>query len=334
MSSARIVRALPTGLITGVVIGLVAAGLAAGAVPPGRAAWAQPAVDQLTREIDTLASELERVVESYNRLNEERKRSEATARRLAAQLDELEQRLAQAEDDLGVMASAAYKGGELAAASALLSGADARESLISRLGMLDQLARDRRALIADYTAARQQYEADQKQLAAVRDRQDAQARALAARKKKIETELSRLYALRRAAYGRATAPGRPHTGAVPAVSGAAGVAVRYAYAAIGKPYLWAGDGPHGYDCSGLTLAAWRAAGVSLPHNAAMQWSATARISRGELSPGDLVFYRGLTHVALYVGDGKVIHAPTFGQPVTLANVDVMPPVGYGRVRVR
>jgi len=96
--------------------------------------------------------------------------------------------------------------------------------------------------------------------------------------------------------------------------------------------VWAADGPDGYDCSGLTMAAWRAAGVSLPHNAAMQWDVVAHISRSQLKPGDLVFYNGLGHVAIYVGSGKIIEAPTFGESVKLASVDIMTPYGYGRVR--
>ncbi|MFD0594195.1 C40 family peptidase [Catellatospora coxensis] len=107
----------------------------------------------------------------------------------------------------------------------------------------------------------------------------------------------------------------------------------FAYKQLGKPYVWAADGPNGYDCSGLTLAAWRAAGVSLYHQAATQWREVAHISRSQLLPGDLVFYSGLGHVALYVGSGKVIHAPTTGEVVKIASVDMMSPYGYGRVRL-
>jgi cell wall-associated NlpC family hydrolase len=116
------------------------------------------------------------------------------------------------------------------------------------------------------------------------------------------------------------------------VSGKAGVAVRYAYNAIGKPYVWGAEGPDGYDCSGLTKAAWAAAGVSLYHHAATQWDETVRISRSQLAPGDLVFYADLGHVAIYVGGGQVIHSPTFGESVKLASVTMMTPYGYGRVR--
>ncbi|MFC7480852.1 C40 family peptidase [Luedemannella flava] len=79
------------------------------------------------------------------------------------------------------------------------------------------------------------------------------------------------------------------------------------------------------------MAAWRAAGYSLPHNAAMQYNQLPKIGRSQLKPGDLVFYSGLGHVAIYVGSGKVIHAPTFGEVVKIAPVDMMSPYGYARV---
>src|SRR3712207_9254748 len=82
----------------------------------------------------------------------------------------------------------------------------------------------------------------------------------------------------------------------------------------------------------LFRSAWRRAGKSLPHNAAMQWNATARISRAQLRPGDLVFYRGLGHVALYVGGNMVIDAPRAGTRVAKRSINIMAPMGYGRVR--
>src|SRR6266542_3852787 len=106
--------------------------------------------------------------------------------------------------------------------------------------------------------------------------------------------------------------------------------LKVSYGQLGKPYQWGADGPGSYDCSGLTMAAWRAAGLSLPHNAAMQWRSIPHISRSVLRPGDLVFYYNLGHVAIYVGNNQVIHAPTFGDHVKISSVDMARPYGYGR----
>ena len=232
---------------------------------------------------------------------------------------------------MAAIATKAYKSGGLQTADALL-GDDAADSLIDRLGTLDYLARDRDEKLAGFDASQQQF-ADQKaQLDATLARQTAQAKELDAGKKKIEANIAKLSDMRRKAYGSATSTGSKYTGTIPAVSGSAGVAVKYAYNAIGKPYVWAAEGPNGYDCSGLTLAAWKAAGKSLPHNAEMQWGVVSHISRSSLQPGDLVFYSSLGHVALYVGNNQVIHAPTYGESVKLASVDMMTPYGYGRVR--
>lgn len=101
------------------------------------------------------------------------------------------------------------------------------------------------------------------------------------------------------------------------------VAIDFAAAQIGLPYVWGGNGPRrgdvGFDCSGLTTAAYAAADVGLPRTAHTQYFATPRV--GELRPGDLVFYgkpsTKIHHVGLYIGNGQMINAPTFGQPVQL-----------------
>lgn len=104
----------------------------------------------------------------------------------------------------------------------------------------------------------------------------------------------------------------------PAAKSGASAAVAYAYAQLGKPYAWGAAGPGSFDCSGLTMMAWRAGGVGLPHNAAAQYSAVRHIPMSALQPGDLVFQVGLGHVGIYVGGGKVIHAPHTGDVVRVA----------------
>jgi len=93
------------------------------------------------------------------------------------------------------------------------------------------------------------------------------------------------------------------------VSSRAQSALNFALAQLGKPYIWGGTGPTGYDCSGLMMASWGKAGVSLPRTAAAQYAAGTPVSTSDLQPGDLVFfYPGITHVGMYIGDGKFIHA--------------------------
>lgn len=109
-------------------------------------------------------------------------------------------------------------------------------------------------------------------------------------------------------------------------------AISFARAQLGKPYVWGATGPSAYDCSGLTQAAWRAAGVSLPRTTYTQINAGPRVSRSQLAPGDLVFfYSGISHVGLYIGGGQMIHAPRPGAPVRIAPIDEMPFAGATRV---
>jgi peptidoglycan DL-endopeptidase CwlO len=310
---------------------LVPVTLAAGVLAAATTAQAQPSAADIQQQIEKSSAAIEQIVEQYNKVNEQLKIDRQESAALAAKIGPLQAQYDQAQAAVARLAVDAYKTGSLSAANALL-GAASEGALTDRLGMLDQVAKARQSQLADFSSTRQRYERQKAGQDALIARETAQAADLVARKKQIEADLAKLYELRRQAYGTATKKTAKYTGTVPSVSGKAGVAVKFAYNAIGTPYEWAGEGSGGYDCSGLTLAAWRAAGVGLPHNAAMQWDKVAHIGRSSLAPGDLVFYRSLGHVALYVGSGKIIHAPHAGEDVQLASVDVMSPYGYGRVR--
>lgn len=115
-------------------------------------------------------------------------------------------------------------------------------------------------------------------------------------------------------------------------------AVSFANSHLGDAYVWGGNGPHGWDCSGLVQAAYRSAGISLPRVAADQYRATTPISRSELRRGDLVFWTsngstsGIHHVAVYLGDGKYLEAPRPGKQVRVSSFSAYDPNLYGRVR--
>ncbi|MFF9642634.1 C40 family peptidase [Kitasatospora aureofaciens] len=106
-----------------------------------------------------------------------------------------------------------------------------------------------------------------------------------------------------------------------ASSGSTEAAVDYALAQLGKPYVWGGNGPSGYDCSGLVQQAYRRSGISLPRVADDRYAATTPISAGQLRRGDLVFWSGsgrasgIHHVGIYLGDGKFVEAPRPGRTV-------------------
>jgi cell wall-associated NlpC family hydrolase len=107
----------------------------------------------------------------------------------------------------------------------------------------------------------------------------------------------------------------------PAPSSGAAAALAYARAQIGKPYQWGGAGPDAFDCSGLTMRAWEAGGVSLPHYARAQYADTAHVAIADLQPGDLVFYGSdLHHVGLYIGGGQMIDAPSTGEFVRTESI--------------
>ncbi len=92
-------------------------------------------------------------------------------------------------------------------------------------------------------------------------------------------------------------------------------AVRIALRAVGTPYRWGGSSTSGFDCSGLVMWAYARFGVRLPHNAASQSHVGRRVPRGQLEPGDLVFFSGYGHVGLYIGRGRMVHAPQSGERV-------------------
>ena len=115
---------------------------------------------------------------------------------------------------------------------------------------------------------------------------------------------------------------QPQQPSAPAPGGGASAAISFARAQVGEPYRWGAAGPDAWDCSGLTMGAWASGGKSLPHYSVAQYEQSTPISPGSLQPGDLVFWgsssspSSIYHVALYAGNGQIVHAPRTGRPVT------------------
>lgn len=108
-------------------------------------------------------------------------------------------------------------------------------------------------------------------------------------------------------------------------TGLGAAALRHALTQQGKPYVWGAAGPNAYDCSGLVQWAFKQVGRTLPHSSAMQSAIGTPVAMAQLQPGDLVFfYSPVSHVGIYLGGGKILHASTAGQPVKISSMAGMP----------
>lgn len=316
------------------------AALAALMLLPAGTAHAEPTLEEIEAEIDEAWRELEPLIEEYNRVRSELKANEKESEELADEIAPLELKVSMAVAELEGIIAHQYKGGNMSAFNALLTSGSPT-MFVEQLTVLDFVAREQRAQIEAAAAAQQDFEAQKEEIDALIEKQEEQKADLEARTEQIEAELARLGDLREEAEARQQeAQQAPVSGdsslyldSCPAVagSGAGAVAAQFACGEIGKPYAWGAAGPDSYDCSGLTQAAWAAAGVSLTHYTGAQWNEGTPVSRADARPGDLVFfYDNLSHMGLYVGNGLMVHAPQAGDVVRMRSIDIMPISGFRR----
>lgn len=157
------------------------------------------------------------------------------------------------------------------------------------------------------------------------------AKDKAAADKAAAAALAQQEASSSAAGAQSSSSAASTSGSVTASSASAQAAVNFAMAQIGKPYGWGSTGPDSYDCSGLTMAAYASAGVSIPRTSEAQQAGLTSVSLGNLQVGDLVFFYGGSHVGMYIGNGQVVHAPTSGDVVKISDMNSMGPTGAARV---
>jgi cell wall-associated NlpC family hydrolase len=309
----------------------VVAGLLTGSGPGP--AYAEPNAADLDRQVASTWQRLETVVEQFDTTRENLQTTRARLAAANAQLAPLDRQVGVLQEKVGTIAAGEYMVTGDEPMSALL-GARSPEELLDQLTMLDHIAHGHARDIAALRAAGARYEAERRDLTALAQQQAGQYRKLADTKASVEAMLAKLQALRSRAYGYGEATRSYNRSAYIPIfpPDAGGTALRFAYQQLGKSYQWAAAGPNTYDCSGLVLASWRAAGKSLPHSSQLQWDDVQHIQRADLRPGDLVFYfSDIHHVALYAGDGNVIEAPQSGERVSVRNMDFAPIHGYGRV---
>ena len=295
-------------------------------------AQAQATPAEIEAQIDEAWLELEPIIEEHNGVRHELKQKQAAAKQLAKKIEPLALKVGVARAEIADLAAYNFKAGNTSTLRALLTTGSPL-SLTEQLSVLDQFAKAQTHRIAKVLETKADYEAQKAELDGLVKDLAAMEDKLAERAHEIDAEIDRLQELRTEAYGENSGTGELAPAACPATypGGAAGEAVSFACAQIGKMYGWGSAGPNTYDCSGLTMAAWQQAGVSLPHNSAAQRDAIGYVERSDLRPGDLVFYySGLSHVGMYVGGGWIVHASQAGEPVHMSPIDQSPIHSYGR----
>ncbi|MEU8541763.1 NlpC/P60 family protein [Streptomyces sp. NPDC048717] len=211
-----------------------------------------------------------------------------------------------------------------------------KETVQSKLAeartLLDRLTAEEKARLAELER-RKEAEARRKAEEQAKAEAAAKAKAEAARKEQKKEEAAKASDPSPSTSPSAPSPSTPppSTGGGSSYEAKAAQVLSFARSQIGKPYVWGATGPSSYDCSGLTQAAWRAAGVKLPRTTWDQVKVGTRVATADLKPGDLVFfYDDISHVGIYIGGGKMIHAPKPGAYVREESIYYMPI--YGSVR--
>jgi cell wall-associated NlpC family hydrolase len=345
-------------VLVGIALLLPLLGAASAAGSPIQDKQAEAA--RIQRQLDTQGNRISQLDELYNRAQLNVQSTQANLAKAQADLASANQRFAQVKGHLSDAAVNAYMHGGNTSMIEQLVKSNGKD-LAVRQQYVDTAAADQNSALDALKAARQDLEADQARLtASAKSAKDAAANlasqrnainaAIAAQQatlSQIKGDLAQLIAQQQAAAEAAAARkasallaarqnARPSkgipAGPPPPVGHGAAAAVATAEAQIGKPYVYGAAGPDSFDCSGLTMYAWRAGGVSLPHSSSGQYAQSTHISISQIQPGDLLFYYSdIHHVAIYVGGGMMVEAPHTGASVRETPMRFDSLVGAGRV---
>ena len=328
MASIRVTRSMRGVAATLVVAAVSVPFSPASADPPPPANSSDAA-----RQLHDLSGQAEELTEQYKKTQDDHAAKRDEHARANATADQAAQTAAAARADedrsrgaVDQMSHSSYEGARLNTLSALLTSKNPNEFL-DRSSTMEILARDNNRSIQQFSTARAQAdEAD----GVARDARDRSAAAeadaarieadMGQRKAAMDAQVAKVQQLynsmskseKDALAGGANAA--PHAAPV-AGAGAAVTAVNAALSKQGSPYVYGATGPNSFDCSGLVQWSYKQAGISLPRATYSQQTVGSSVSQSDLRPGDLMFFNGGGHVGIYIGDGKVVHAPTEGETV-------------------
>jgi cell wall-associated NlpC family hydrolase len=319
----------------------------AGAEPTLQSKQAQ--AEAVLAQVHEIDLQMEKAVEAFNLANIRLAEIRSEQVQNGVRLTVARKGLGRAQLLLEQRLVAIYTSGSRGSAVDVLLGATSIEDLLNRLDTVERVSDQDAEVLRQVTSFRDAVKLREAQLKKARAAQERVVAERAAHRRYVETKLrerqallatikeeirkiqarerARQLAITRAAQARiaryspdpsAAAEAQAALAAAPAAryTGVVGIAMRY----LGIPYVWGGASPSGFDCSGFVMYVYAQVGVSLPHNAAMQYGYGAPVSRSQLAPGDLVFFDGLGHNGIYIGNGQFIHSPHTGDVVKISSL--------------
>lgn len=305
-------------------------------------------LEEVRLKLEDLYHDAAVATDAYNAAEEKADKQSAEIVDLANEIVEGQEKLDKLQDLIGAAARAQYRGGGLPPEVRLWLSENPQDFLegADRLRQ-GQLAT--KGLLAEMTKTQQDLEQYSKDASARWEKLEANRKAKEKAKKKIKKQIAaaeeleaqleddereRLAQLEEEAAQESQAAWLD-SGILDEINGKATEqgkkAVRFATDQMGKPYEWGAEGPKTYDCSGLTSEAWAAAGRTVPRTSQEQWRQLPHIDIQDMRPGDLIIYNSdASHVAMYIGDGSIIHAPRPGRTITIAGAGTMQILGVVR----
>jgi cell wall-associated NlpC family hydrolase len=282
-------------------------------------AGADPAVTR--KDVEAAFHKAEAMNEQVNQIDVEAKRTQAEIDDITEDIDRDLLEYNRQKSELGDAIAQQQMDAPLGPSVNLLSSGDAdqflaglgavealnstRADALERFGKTSKVLKNRRAQLQDRKAS----------LTSARKDADAKREKIRKQYAAAKAELARLTAAQQATFNASNT-----TMPKVAASGRAKAAINFALAQLGDPYVYGGTGPNSWDCSGLVMKAWAAAGVSLPRVVGPQMAATTRVPMNALQPGDLVAYGDMSHIGMYLGGGRVVDAPRPGKSVEITSL--------------
>ncbi|MET7567889.1 NlpC/P60 family protein [Streptomyces sp. NPDC005492] len=313
----------------------------------------KPSVEEVEKKVDDLYRQAESATDKYNAAKEKTTKQRKRVDTLLDDVAQRTQKLNSAREQLGSFAAAQYRTGASAPDTATFLLADSPQDYFDQTQLMSRLTSRQKdavdAYVTEQSATMKKRQEASESLRTLGDTQSDLKTAKATVQKKLSTarellsqltaqEKARLAAIEKkkqqeaaaeaaalakrqaeaakdtsSSSGSSTSSSSSSSSTDASYATKAAKALAFARAQVGKPYVWGATGPGSYDCSGLTQAAWKAAGVTLPRVTTDQVNAGTTVSLADAQPGDLVFfYDDISHVGIYIGNGMMIHAPKPG----------------------